>query len=267
MNYNAALAALRQKTSLVPKLALICGSGLSGLQDALQIECRIPYAEIPGLPRTENAWHTGEFIFGTLQGLPVVITGRLHLYDGFTPEETILPIRLARKMGAEYLLLTCNCGGIRDDLVPGDLLLVEDHLSFLVPSPLRGANDESIGPRFPVGCCYDKEFSSLIRRKAEEENMPLKSGIYIQTAGPQFESAAEIRFYRAAGADVVGMSGATDAIGGHHCGLKVANLSLVANKAAGLSKNPISLPEIRAAAEASSKKLGAILRRVAAGLA
>ena len=182
--------------------------------------------------------------------------------------DVVLPIRLMAKMGVKKILLTNAAGGIAERLSVGSLMLISDHISSFVPSPLRGQNDDTLGPRFPdMSEVYDKRLLEAVRASAQALQISLEEGVYLQASGPQYETPAEIRLYRALGADAVGMSTACEAIAARHAGLSVAAISLITNKAAGLSENKLSHEEVTAASKDAAPRLCALIRRAMSSIA
>jgi purine-nucleoside phosphorylase len=177
------------------------------------------------------------------------------MYEGYTPQEAVLPLRLLRLLGAKTLFLTNAAGGIQQGMHAGDFMLITDQISSFVPSPLRGANIDSLGVRFPdMSEIYSKRLNKIIRKIAVNEDLPLKEGVYVQTAGPAYESPAEIRMFRMLGADAVGMSTVVEAIAANHMGMKIVGVSCISNLAAGISPTPLSEEEVIEAGKAVSKK-------------
>lgn len=237
---------IRKYTSFVPEIAIVLGSGLGALADKIDIECIIPYSEISDMPISTAPDHKGQFVFGKIGEKSVVLMqGRIHLYEGYTPQQVVMPIRLMHEMGAKTLILTNASGGINRDFSIGDFMLIDDHISMFVPSPLIGKNDDSVGVRFPnMSNAYDKELRSVIKKVAMENDIPLKHGVYTQLTGPQFESPAEIAALSALGTDAVGMSTVIEGIAANHCGMKVCGISLITNLACGILDQPISADEV-----------------------
>ncbi len=228
-----ALAVVGARSSLVPRLGLVLGSGFGAAASAVQDATILPYAELPGFADSTVPGHAGRLILGHLAGVPVaVLAGRAHFYEGHDPGVVTFPIRLLHALGVESLLLTNAAGGIRADLAPGDFVALTDHLNFMGMNPLRGAPPES---RFvDLSEVYDPGLRSLLRRAGDETGQVVKEGVYLAVAGPSYETPAEIRAFGAWGADLVGMSTVPEAIVARHCGLRVAGLSCVTNRAAGL---------------------------------
>ena len=249
---QACLNAVRNKTDFTPQVALVLGSGLGGYAHEIDIALTLNYSEIPGFPTSTVPGHSGRFVFGLIHGVPVVIMqGRIHYYEGYDISDVVLPIRLMRLMGADVLMLTNAVGAINETFSAGDFMLIEDQILYSVPSPLRGENVEALGTRFPdMSEVYNRGLRNEIIGAADALSIPLQKGVYIQVSGPSFETPAEIRAYRALGADVVGMSTACEAIAANHMGMKICGISCVANMAAGISKTPLTHEEVQAAADA-----------------
>lgn len=229
-----------------PQIGIVLGSGLGALADKIEVTETLSYSDIPGFPVSTAPGHKGRFVFGTVGNKEVVLMdGRVHLYEGYTPQQVIMPIRLMRQMGVHTLILTNASGGIRRDLQAGDLMLLTDHISSLVPSPLQGENDPALGVRFPdMRHVYDADLQRLFRQMAKALQISLKSGVYIQLQGPAFETPAEIKMCASLGADAVGMSTAIEAQAARHCGLRVAGISCITNLASGLLDCPLTAEEI-----------------------
>ncbi len=237
---------IRSKTDFTPEIAVILGSGLGALADEIETQCIIDYKDIPDFPVSTAPGHKGRFVFGRLENKNVVIMqGRIHLYEGYSPQQIANPIRLMRLMGAEILFLTNAAGGISSDFHIGDLMVIDDHISSFVESPLVGKNDDEIGLRFPdMSEVYSKRLRDIIKRTAKEEGTEVKSGVYLQFRGPNFETPAEIRMAKTIGADAVGMSTAIEAQAAKHCGFEVCGISVITNLACGISKTPITSEEV-----------------------
>ncbi len=256
-----ALADVRKQTDFVPKVALVLGSGLGGYADEMKVEATVDYKDIEGFPVSTAPGHVGRFVFGYVGDVPVVcMQGRVHYYEGYDMEDVVLPHRLMKLMGAEILFLTNASGGIKTGFKAGDLMLITDHISFMVPSPLRGANVGELGVRFPdMSHVYDPELSDVIRTVGIEQKIGLKEGVYLQTKGPQYETPAEINAARFMGADAVGMSTVCEAIAAHHAGMRVVGVSCISNLAAGISPTPLSEQEVLDAGKMVAKKFTALV--------
>lgn len=245
------LASVREKTDFVPQIALVLGSGLGGYADDIEVEATIDYSEINGFPQSTVTGHKGRFVFGYVHHVPVVIMqGRIHYYEGYPMEDVVLPARLMGLLGAKILFLTNASGGINADFQAGDFMLIKDHISCFVPSPLIGTNIEELGPRFPdMSDVYGSKLRGLIKEAALEENISLKEGVYLQLTGPAYESPAEVRMCKLLGADAVGMSTACEALAANHMGLMVCGISCVTNLACGISEKPLNHAEVQESAD------------------
>ncbi|NLB61214.1 MAG: purine-nucleoside phosphorylase [Clostridiales bacterium] len=255
------LMQIRQKTEFIPKIALVLGSGLGGFADSIEIETTINYNEIEGFPVSTVEGHTGRFVLGYINDIPLIIMqGRVHYYEGYTMEDVVLPIRLMRLMGAEVLFVTNASGGINEKFSAGDFMLIDDHISLFVPSPLIGPNLDELGTRFPdMTQAYDTELKQAILSASKQMNQEIKRGIYVQLTGHSYESPAEIRLLKALGADAVGMSTVCEVITARHCGMRVCGISCVSNAAAGLSDSLLSHDEVQLAMNTSGERLQRLL--------
>ena len=247
-----------------PETAVILGSGLGGLADEAETIAKIPYSALDGFPVSTAPAHKGELILGRLGNKDVALfNGRVHLYEGYTPQQVVMPIRLAKAIGAENVIITNASGGINKTFNTGDFMLINDHISFFIPSPLIGKNDEKLGPRFPdMSCIYDKQLRTLAKRAAVNNAIDLKEGVYAQLTGPQFESPAEIKALASLGADAVGMSTVVEAIAAKHCGLRILGISLIANLACGLLDKPLTSEEVVKAADDAAPKFKAMITEI-----
>lgn len=244
---NSCWNVLRNFTDFQPEIGIVLGTGIGDYAKNFSICAQVPYTELPGFPRSTAPGHRGQFVFGYYDNIPLVLMqGRIHYYEGYEIDQVVLPIRLMYKMGVRNLLLTNSAGGIAPELKAGSFMLISDHISFLLPSPLRGKNNDSWGVRFPdMSEIYDLSWRKNILAAAQSQGIELRQGVYIQTPGPQFETPAEIRMYAAWGASAVGMSTACEAIAAKHCGMRIAGLSCIGNPAAGISSSPLSEKEIQ----------------------
>lgn len=245
---------IKDRVPFKPKVALVLGSGLGDYGNDIKVVSSLPYNEIADFPVSTVPGHKGQFIFGYVNDVPVVcMQGRVHYYEGYPVTDVVLPTRLMKMMGADILFLTNASGGINLDLTAGDFMLITDHISNFAPNPLIGQNIEELGTRFPdMSKVYDEELCNIIRSSALDLSIKIKEGVYIQTTGPSFESPAEIRMFKALGADAVGMSTVVEAIAANHCGMRICGISCVCNLAAGLSPNPLTHDEVQAAANAAA---------------
>ena len=260
---------VRSKTDFVPEVALVLGSGLGDFGNIIQVEETIAFDEIESFPVSTVMGHSGRFLLGTLKGVPVVVMqGRVHYYEGYPVSDVVLPARLMRLMGAKALFLTNAVGAINKNYSPGDFMLIRDHILFSVPSPLLGVNIDELGPRFPdMSTVYNDEFCDIIRQTARRLGIHLQDGVYVQVAGPNFETPAEIRMYGVMGADVVGMSTAVEAIAANHMGMKICGVSCVSNMAAGISKNPLSHAEVIETSERVAPQFNRLIAESVAAIA
>ncbi|SES84858.1 purine-nucleoside phosphorylase [[Clostridium] polysaccharolyticum] len=251
---------IRGHTRFQPLVGIVLGSGLGDVMQNVKIEKVIPYWEIEDFPISTVEGHKGQFILGYIEDIPVIIMqGRVHYYEGYDIQEVVLPIRIMRMMGAEYLILTNSAGGVNFSYHPGQIVLVKDHIASFVPNCLRGRNIEKLGIRFPdMGEIYHKKLRHLATQVGKRMGLELEEGIYLQTSGPSFESPAEIRMYRMMGADLVGMSSACEAIAAKHAGMKICCFSCVSNMAAGMTDNELTMEEV----SVNSRKIENILSKV-----
>lgn len=253
---NHCLEQIRSKTDFEPLMAVVLGSGLGGYASKMEVVCEIPYSEIDGFPVSTVQGHDGRFLFGYVEGVPIVaMKGRVHFYEGYAIDDVVLPIRTMGLLGAKYILLTNAAGGIDLDFEPGDLMLIEDHISSFIRSPLIGENIEELGVRFPdMSRVYDLKLCKCIRRAASSEGLDIKEGTYLQTSGPQFETPTEIKMFRTLGASAVGMSTVVEAIAAHHMGLRVCGISCISNMAAGILDQPLTHSEVQITADKVAHK-------------
>ena len=228
-----AVAAVRARSTLSPELALILGSGLGPLADEISADATIPYAELPGFAPSTAPGHAGELVLGTLEGRRVVaMKGRVHFYEGVTAAEAAFPVRLMHALGAGTLLVSNACGGLNPHWGAGDLMLQLDLINFTFANPLVGPNDPELGPRFPVTFdAYDPAYLELARETARAEDIRLREGVYLAVSGPNYATRAELRMFRAWGADAVGMSTVHEVLVARHARMRVLGLSVVTDMA------------------------------------
>jgi len=234
-----------------PEIALVLGSGLGDYTKQVKVEAELNYHDIEGFPVSTVPGHEGKFVFGYVENVPMVIMqGRVHYYEGYPISDVVLPARLMKLMGAKVLFLTNACGGTNYDYTPGDFMLIKDHISTAVPSPLSGANIDELGPRFPdMSNVYDHDLREIIKGCAKDLKIPLKEGVYMQFTGPAYESPAEVKMARILGADAVGMSTACEAVAANHMGMKICGISCITNLAAGMTDQPLSHKEVQETAD------------------
>lgn len=250
------------KVDFKPSVALILGSGLGALADEIDVKAVLNYNEIEGFPMSTVPGHKGRFVFGYIEDVPVVIMqGRVHYYEGYSMQDVVLPTRLMRRMGADVLFLTNASGAANPSFSAGDFMLITDQIANFVPSPLIGANFETLGTRFPdMSEIYNKQLRSIIKETAESIGVNLQEGIYIQLTGPNFESPAEVRMCRLLGADAIGMSTACEAIAANHAGMKICGISCIANLGCGLTDNPLTHAEVMEAADKAAPLFKKLIR-------
>lgn len=235
-DYQAVADFIAQRTSHRPQVALVLGSGLSGLAGAVTEADRIDFADIPHFPRSSVIGHQGQLVIGRLENRAVfVMQGRVHFYEGYSLEEVTLPIRVMRAFGVQDVILTNAAGGLNPSFRPGDIMLIEDQINLLGMighNPLMGPNDETVGPRFPdLSTLYDRKLREMALQVAADLGISLQRGVYAGLAGPAFETPAEVRFLRTIGADATGMSTTNEAVVARHCGMRVVGLSGISNAA------------------------------------
>ena len=257
---------IREKTAMVPRVALTLGSGLGGFASQIKVETEIPYRELPGFPVSTAPGHDGRFIFGTLgegnAAVPIVcMKGRIHFYEGYDISQVVLPARVMHALGAEILFLTNAAGGINPAYHPGSLVMLTDHISSFIRNPIIGPNDGDEGVRFPdMSHVYDLQLQDLIRETARADGITLQEGVYTQFTGPSFETPAEIRMLRTLGSDLVGMSTVVEAITARHMGMRVCCVSLVTNMCAGISEKLLSGDDVIETADAAAPYFTKLVR-------
>jgi purine-nucleoside phosphorylase len=261
---DAAIHYLQQRIAMQPVVGVVLGSGLGAFAEELDCPAEIPYAEIPGWPRSTAVGHAGSLVFGTLDGVNVVImSGRSHLYEGYSPGRVTFGVRVLRGLGVQSLVLTNAAGGINLDYGQGALVLISDHINLQGSNPLVGANDDQLGPRFPdMSEAYSRRYREIAREVAAGMGYDLKEGVYAAMLGPSYETPAEIRFLRTIGADLVGMSTVPEAIVANHMGMKVLAISCVTNMAAGILPQKINHQEVLETGARVRGTLVELLRRV-----
>lgn len=247
-----------------PQIGIILGTGLGPLADRFEERVSIPYGDIPFFPVSTVPGHIGQFVFGKIGGKKVVaMQGRFHYYEGYSSEEITLPIRVIKRFGATILIESNAAGGMDPQFIPGDLMIITDHINFMGINPLIGPNDDALGPRFPdMSNVYDKELVKLTEEVAREEKIKIYKGVYIGVTGPNLETAAEYRFFRATGADAVGMSTVPEVIVAIHCGLKVLGISCITDRCLPDALMPANIEEILKVAAAAEPVLTQLVAKV-----
>ncbi|WP_256757222.1 purine-nucleoside phosphorylase [Cohnella sp. WQ 127256] len=241
-----AAAFIRSTTDVRPEIGLILGSGLGILGDELEDAVTIPYEDIPHFPVSTVEGHAGELLIGKLQGRSVVLMrGRFHMYEGYEPERTALPVRVMKALGVKTLLVTNAAGGINLNYKPGNLMLISDHINLTGKNPLIGPNDNALGVRFPdMSDAYSTRLRKIAKETAAELKFSVQEGVYVGLLGPNYETPAEIRMLRTLGVDAVGMSTVSEVIVARHSGIEVLGISCISNMAAGILDQPLSHEEV-----------------------
>ena len=260
-----AVAWIHGRTDLRPRAAAILGSGLGRFAEGLENATVIPYSEIPEFPVSKVAGHAGRMVVGEVVSpagrvAVAAMQGRVHAYEGWSAEEVVFGVRVLAQVGAEALWITNAAGGLNQDLKAGDLVRITDHMNLTGLNPLTGPNDESMGPRFlDMTEAYDPGLGALLEEEAARLGIDLRRGVYAAVSGPSYETPAEVRMLRALGADLVGMSTVHEVIAARHMGLKVAAVSLVVNRAAGLAGAPLSHGEVMRVATERGERVAELL--------
>jgi len=261
-----AVRALQSRATRVPAVAIVLGSGLGRLAEEVGGATRIPYGTIPGFATSTVAGHAGELVVGTLSGKDVaVMKGRFHWYEGYDMEAVTFPIRTFKAWGIDTLILTNACGGLNPDFRAGDLMVISDHINFMPANPLRGRNDDALGPRFPdmVGT-YTEELRDLAKRVDPK----VREGVYVAVPGPNFETPAELRMLRGFGADAVGMSTVPEVLVARHMGMRILAISTVTDMATGIPGQieHVEHAQVLAVADRAGARLADLVKGVVAGL-
>ena len=254
--------AIRKRIESTPRVGIVLGSGLGDFADTIAKPVKIPYRDLPHMPDSEVVGHAGNFCFGEVERTPVVcMQGRVHLYEGHSPDKVVQGVRTMARLGAQFVLLTNAAGGLEPTWAAGDLMVIADHINLTGSSPLVGPEDESIGPRFPdMTQAYDPMLRGWLHDAARTAGIALREGVYAGLLGPQYETPAEVRMVRGLGAQAVGMSTVHEVIALRHMGVRVGALSCITNLAAGIAGTPLSHAEVEATARSRREDLVAILR-------
>ena len=268
MSHAEAAAVMTERAGMRPRVAVLLGSGLGAVADAVAGPTAVDYADLPGFPRPTVAGHGGQAVLGHIGEVPVaVLQGRAHVYEGGDLDAIRVPVRAVRAAGAEILVITNAAGSLRPQVGPGRLMLIRDHINLSGVSVLAGPNDEEIGPRFPsLRDAYDPELRERLHAAGRELGTELAEGVYLAVAGPAFETPAEISAYGVLGADAVGMSTVHETAVARHCGLRVAAVSAITNLAEGMSPEPLSHEQTLRDARQAADALAPLLVRFVEGL-
>jgi len=265
---NETVAYLKNKITQRPKVGIILGSGLGELVEEVNIEHSIEYGEIPNFPISTVEGHGGKLIFGTIQGVQVVLlSGRFHFYEGYTMQEVTFPVRVMNQLGANLLVVSNAAGGMHPDFQVGDLMIINDHINLFPEHPLRGKNEASIGPRFPdMTEPYDLDLIKNVKQIATDKKVKLYEGVYIGLQGPTYETKAEYKWLRTIGGDAVGMSTVPEVIVGKHCGMNVFGMSVITDLGIREAMNEITHEEVLEAANAAAPIMAGLVTDLLASL-
>ncbi|HJJ33511.1 MAG TPA: purine-nucleoside phosphorylase [Methanocorpusculum sp.] len=230
---NGYVSDIRKITNFEPDVAVVLGSGLGGFVEAMDVEATVPYSSLKGFPQSTAVGHAGNFVFGTLNGVKLVaMQGRVHYYEGYDMDDVVLPLRIMHLLGADTVILSCSAGSLNTDIPKGSFVVVKDHISSFVPSPLRGNEIKELGQRFvPMNDVYDSELRKIVLDIGKESGIPIVEGIHLQVPGPQYETPTECNFYRAIGADTVSMSSVVEAIAARQMEMRVCLICCVTDMA------------------------------------
>lgn len=247
-----------------PQIGIILGSGLGPLAGEINNAMEIDYKDIPGFPVSTVAGHAGKLVYGTLEGKKVLaMNGRFHYYEGYDPKQVVLPVRVMKLLGIDNLLVTNAAGGINRDFSAGALMLIKDHISFFVPSSLRGPNMDEFGVRFPdMSEAYSRELRSIAREVAKEKGIEIFEGIYAFAQGPMYETPAEIKAFSVMGADAVGMSTVLEVMTARHSSMNVLGISCITNMAAGILDKKLDHREVMETAKRVEKGFVALAKGI-----
>ena len=259
-----AVAAIRQHTADAPTVGMILGTGLGGVATAITDRTEIVYADIPHFPASTAPGHSGKFVSGRLAGVPVVaMEGRFHYYEGYSLREVTFPVRVMRALGAQTLIVTNAAGGMNPQYGLADIVLIEDHINLIPDNPLRGINDDTLGPRFPdMSEPYSRELLHIAQLAARELRIPFQKGVFVAVPGPNLETRAEYRMLRGMGADVVGMSTVPEVIVAQHAGLRTLAMSVVTDICLPDALEPANIEAIIAQAGIGGEHLGRLIQAI-----
>ncbi|MGE5192539.1 MAG: purine-nucleoside phosphorylase [Deltaproteobacteria bacterium] len=259
-----AAAAVRQRCKAVPRVGIILGTGLGGLAEQIEASCTISYDDIPHFPVSTVESHKGQLVCGKLRGVEVAaMEGRFHYYEGYSMQEVTFPVRVMRRLGVEILIVTNAAGGMNPHFELADVVIIEDHINLMGDNPLRGRNDDSLGPRFPdMAHPYDRALLTLAQKTALELAIPCRKGVFVAVSGPNLETRAEYRMLRGMGADLVGMSTVPEVIVAAHAGLRVLGFSIVTDVCLPDALEPVEIQKIIEVAGRGGERLSRLIPRV-----
>lgn len=263
------VATVRKTWGETPRVGIVLGTGLGGFVERMQIEAAFERSDLPHFPPATAMSHRGRLVCGRVGAMPIVVMeGRFHIYEGHSLDLITLPVRLMRMLGIELLILTNASGGLNPEFRPGDIVMLTDHMNFMGTNPLIGPNDERFGPRFPdIAETYSLRYRELAARVARRASIPLREGVYAAVTGPNYETKAEVRFFRMAGGDVIGMSTVPEALVAAHAGLPVLAFSVVTNECLAPVTVPVRGEDVVAVANAAAVRLQSLLLGVLAEMA
>jgi purine-nucleoside phosphorylase len=261
---DEAVRSVLSRTPHRPRIGLVLGSGLGAFAKSLEQATAIPYAQIPHFPVSTIVGHSGELVVGLSGGVPVaVMAGRVHYYEGYSPEQVVFPIRVLGRLGVTTVVLTNAAGSVNVSFSPGELMIIEDHINYMGMNPLMGPNEEALGQRFfDLSVAYDKGLRRLAEEACRRAGVPVRKGVYMAFSGPSFETPAEIRMARTLGADAVGMSTVPEVIAARHLGLRVMGLSILTNMAAGVLDQTLDHHEVLEVGERVKGSLLGVLHEI-----
>ncbi|MDZ4662608.1 MAG: purine-nucleoside phosphorylase [Pseudomonadota bacterium] len=259
---------IRSKSALKPRLGFILGSGLGAFANEIEVACKIPYEEIPYFTRPSVEGHSGYLVLGQVGGHPIAtLQGRVHYYEGHSMETVVFPTRVLALLGIETLLITNSAGSLDTKMVPGDVMILTDHINLMGANPLMGENLKNLGPRFPdMTEAYDKRLVELLAQELKRNGLRFQQGVYCGVSGPTYETPAEVRYLQTIGGKAVGMSTVPESIAANHLGLRVCALSIITNLAAGLSSNKLSHDEVTKMAKQLEGKFVPFLKHFTSAL-
>jgi purine-nucleoside phosphorylase len=255
---------VRKHSKVKPQVAILLGTGLGGVAKKIKTDVRIPFHDLKGMPHTTAESHKGELVLGTLAGVPVVaFSGRLHCYEGHSPADVVVPVRLAKALGAKVLIMGSAVGGLNPAYNVGDLAVLDDHINLMGINPLVGPNDDKIGPRWPdMHQTYDRKLIALADDIALSKKIHLHKAVYAAVLGPNLETKAEYRMLRNLGGDVVGMSTVPEAIAAVHCGLRTLAFAIITDRCIADALEPADVRKIIAAANAAEPVLTGLITAI-----
>lgn len=261
---DEATALIRSRWTGTPKVGLILGTGLGGLAEQIGHKTITPYGEIPNFPKSTSPSHSGQLVCGELCGVPIVaMEGRFHFYEGYSMQQITFPVRVMKALGADTLVVTNAAGGMNPHYELGDVMVIDDHINLMGDNPLRGINDDKLGPRFPDMCePYSRELSLIALQAALELGIQAHKGVFVAVTGPNLETRAEYRMLRGMGADVVGMSTVPEVLVAVHAGLKVLGFSVVTDICLPDALEPVDIQKILAVAAKGGEKLARLIPKV-----